>query len=95
MELLRNVLKAIKEHPHLTNDIIDSFSDNQYNAKKALVDMLNDNDIIDNTTDVVIMGSWYGSILVPLLNPIVNSIYLVDLDDEVIRIAKNIFFKDI
>lgn len=94
MELLRNVLKAIKEHPDCTNDIIDSFSDNQYNAKKTLIDMLNDNEIIDKTTDVVIMGSWYGSILVPLLHPIVNSIYLVDLDDDVIRIAKNIFFKD-
>jgi hypothetical protein len=94
MELLRNVLKAIKEHPDRINDIIDSFSDNQYNAKKTLIDMLKNNDIIDKTTDVVIMGSWYGSILVPLLHPIVNSIYLVDLDDDVIRIAKNIFFKD-
>lgn len=35
--LLRNVLKTIKEEPKLSNDIIDSFSDNQFRAKKTLI----------------------------------------------------------
>lgn len=92
MQLLRKVLKAIKEHPTHRDSLIDSFSDNQFASKDALMSILRENDIIHKDLDVVILGCWYGSILVEYLAPLVRSIYMIDMDDEVIRIGKNELF---
>lgn len=93
MLLLRNTLKAIKNNPDLSSDIIDSFSDNQFKSKDDLIKLLFVNDLIDKNTNVVIFGCWYGSILIENLAPIVNHIYAIDMDDSVIRIGKNELFK--
>ena len=34
-QIFRNVLNEIKENPKITNDIIDSFSDNQFLSKNT------------------------------------------------------------
>ncbi len=91
--LLRNVLKTIKEEPKLSNDIIDSFSDNQFRAKKTLIKHLLP--YINLDTSIAILGCWYGSILIPLLDDKVNKIFAVDLDNTVIKIGKNRLFSHI
>ena len=91
--LLRNVLKAIKEKPKFKDDIIDSFSDNQFKAKKTLIKHLLP--YLNSDSNVAILGCWYGSVLIPLLENKVNKIFAVDLDNTVIKIGKNILFSNI
>ena len=64
-QIFRNVLNEIKENPKVTNDIIDSFSDNQFLSKRTLIKFVNDLNILNEKTTVAIRGSWYGSILIP------------------------------
>jgi len=92
LDLFKRVLKELKDI-NRTNDIIDSFSDNQFKSKKKLLDLIETLDILDNNSTITIFGCWYGSILIPTLSPKVQKIIAIDLDDDVIRIAKNKFFK--
>lgn len=95
LELFKNVLKTIKEYPELTPDIIDSFSDNQFKSKSKLFDFFDDLNIYNSNTSVIIFGSWYGSILLPILSTKVKEITCIDLNNDVLRIAKNNLFKNI
>lgn len=90
--LFRRVLREIKNSSR--TDIIDSFSDNQFKSKFQLTKMLFENDIITRKTQCLVFGSWYGSLLIPMLSPYVEKIIMVDLDDEAVRIGKNKFFYD-
>ena len=90
--LLRNVLTVIKEKPELTNDIIDSFSDNQFASKYALINAVDNLKFLDKESIVVIWGSWYGSILIPTLTNKVKEIISIDLDETPLQIAKNRLF---
>lgn len=90
--VFRNVLKSIKEFPERSLDIIDSFSDNQFKAKEHLITQIDC--FLENESDLVILGCWYGSILIPLLTSKVNKIIAIDIDNNVVRIGKNKFFKD-
>ncbi len=92
--LFRNVLNAIKDLPESSLDIIDSFSDNQFNSKKTLLRSIEELGILRSDSDVFIMGCWYGSILIPLLSDKVRKIIAMDLDETVIRIGKNRLFKE-
>lgn len=93
LDLFKNVLRVIKQRPAQAESLIDSFSDNQFSAKVALVESLCKIGAIDTTTRAMIMGSWYGSILTPLLlNHTVDHIVTVDLDDLVNRTARHILF---
>lgn len=91
MQLIRNVLHSIKEHPNCIDSIIDSFSDNQHLSKESLIECLDTNGLIDEDSTVVILGCWYGSILVDRLAPIVKQIVAVDMDEETIKIGKEFF----
>ena len=90
--LFRNVLKEIKENPKYSNDIIDSFSDNQFKSKTALLNCVYDLGFLNKESEVVIFGSWYGSILIPDLTNKVKRITCIDIDDTVLKIAKNRMF---
>lgn len=94
LDLFKNVLKEIKNTDR-SNDIIDSFSNNQFKSKRKLLDLIERFDILDNDSVITIFGCWYGSILVPSLSPKVKKIVLTDLDDMTIRIAKNRFFQNL
>lgn len=89
--ILRNTLKAIKDHPDLSSDIIDSFSDNQFKSKKKILGYVEK--FLQRDFEVAILGCWYGSILIPYLAPCVKKIIAIDLNDTVIRIGKNKLFK--
>ena len=90
--LLDSVFTAIKHEPDHEEDILDSFSDNQVLAKTNLVNGLDNLNLLNKETEVVIFGCWYGSILIPLLHDKVKSITAIDVDDHAISIGQNRFF---
>ena len=92
LDLFKRILKEIKNEPSLASTIIDSFSENQFKSKINLLDNIDRLGILDEESEVVIFGCWYGSILVPALSNKVKKITGIDLDDMAIRIAKNRFF---
>lgn len=94
LTLLENILTAIKHSQELELDILDSFSKNQFAAKGKILEVVDQLQILDQTSEVIIFGCWYGSILIPALSPNVKRITGIDLDDKAIKIAKNSFFKN-
>lgn len=90
--LLDNVLKAIKIEKKMKADILDSFSDNQIAAKTSLIESIKFLKVLNKDSTVIIWGSWYGSILVPLLANQVKKIICLDLDSFPVKIGKKKFF---
>ena len=93
LTLLKNILTTIRDNPELAHDIKDSFSRNQFAAKTQLVSMIDQTGCLDSNCEVVIFGCWYGSVIIPKLSEKVKSIHGIDLDQQVIHIAKNNFWK--
>lgn len=92
MVLLENILKAIKIEKNKKEDMLDSFSNNQIAAKTSLIDSIKNLKVLDKDSTVIIWGSWYGSILVPLLANQVKKIICLDLDKSPVNIGKKKFF---
>jgi hypothetical protein len=92
--LLNDVFTTIKHEVNYEEDILDSFSDNQIEAKTKLVNELDKLNLLNKTTEVVIFGCWYGSVLLPLLHDKVYKITAIDSDNNVITIGKNRLFND-
>jgi len=93
LTLLKSILATMRDNPELANDIKDSFGRNQFAAKTQLVSMIDQTGCLDSNCEVVIFGCWYGSIIIPKLSEKVKSIHGIDLDQQVIHIAKNNFWK--
>jgi hypothetical protein len=93
LDLLYNILTIVKDYPNLADDLFDSFSDNQFASKGALIDAVNRLNILNKESTVVIWGSWYGSILIPSLADNVKIVISIDLDNTPLQIAKNQLFK--
>jgi len=86
--------RAIKKFPHRALDIVQSYDSKQVACKQWLYNKLVDLNIAQPRR-IYIAGSWYGNILVPLLRKIYScEIRLEDIDEEVLKIAKNIYFHD-
>lgn len=94
LDYFHKIIREIKNNESIYLDIIDSFSPNQFKAKTKLFNLLDKLDILDTNLNVVIFGSWYGSILIPYLAPKVKYITTIDMDDTAVRISKNKFFSD-
>ena len=94
LSLLKSILSTMRDNPELAHDIKDSFGRNQFAAKSLLIDLIDQTGCLDNEPEVVIFGCWYGSVIIPKLAKRVKSIYGIDLDKQVIHIAKNKFWKD-
>ena len=80
----------MREGRHNT-DLLDSFSPNQFKSKEMLIKMVNDLSMVDSNSEIVILGGWYGSILIPAFKH-VKRITLIDLNDQVIGLAKRRLF---
>jgi hypothetical protein len=89
MELLQNIMKEIRNN----DGLLDSFSPNQFKSKLNLINHVNSLGILDEESEVVIFGSWFGSILVPALYDDVKKITMIDEDPKVIHTAKYDLFK--
>lgn len=88
--------RAIKKYPHRAIDIVQSFDKKQVQCKRWLCDEIQKTPI-KNVDRIYVAGSWYGNILAPLLLELYpdTEIQLHDMDDEVVSVSRNIFFKDV
>ena len=90
LKLLQNIMEEVREN----KDLLDSFSPNQFKSKLTLINHIKDLNILNKDSEIVIFGSWYGSILIPAFYNDVKKITAIDLDPKVISKAKYKIFKD-
>ena len=84
----KNRLKQIRQR-----DVLDSFSPNQFKSKILLIEHIKNANILNKDSEIVIFGSWYGSILIPAFYNEVKKITCIDMDGDVINRAKYELFK--
>ena len=78
----------LKKYPEKAKDIVQSFDSKQVICKKWLVDQLIDLNLFQFER-ISIIGSWYGQVIVPMLDPFqCDDIRLYDIDEETIKISK-------
>lgn len=94
-DFLYKVLTATKDFDHLEDDILDSFSNNQIKAKSRVLEFVDRYNFINEDSEVIIFGSWYGSVLIPGLAHKAKRISCIDLDEQALKIAKNRLFSNI
>ena len=87
LQLFKNIMAEARHN----DDLLDSYSPNQFKSKEVLINHINNLNILDDKSEIIILGSWYGSILIPAFKQ-VKKITAVDLDENVINIAKNRLF---
>jgi len=85
-DLDKNRLRQLRH-----KDILDSFSPNQFLSKMNLINHVKSLNILDKESEIVIFGSWYGSILVPAFYDDVKLITAIDSDRKVILKSKEMF----
>jgi len=95
IDLLTRVYKTVEQISASEEDILDSFSNNQMKSKSRVLELVHENNFINRDSEVIIFGSWYGSILIPGLCDKVKRISCIDSDERVLKIAKNRLFPDI
>jgi len=87
LQLFKNIMAEARNN----SDLLDSFSPNQFASKEKLITSINNLNILDADSEVVILGGWYGSILIPAFKQ-VKRITLIDIDADAVSIAKNRLF---
>jgi len=87
LQLFKNIMAEARHN----DDLLDSFSPNQFKSKQRLIKHIRDQLILKINSEIVIFGGWYGSILIPAFKE-VKRITLIDKDKDVISIAKNRLF---
>ena len=90
LDLFKNIMNEARNNP----DLLDSFSPNQFKSKENLINHIKKLNILNSESEIVIFGCWYGSILIPAFYDEVKKITAIDIDDNVIGIAKNRIFKN-
>lgn len=91
MDIDSQLFKNIMAEARNNQDLLDSFSPNQFKAKEKLIDSVNSLGIINSDSEIIILGGWYGSILIPAFKQ-AKRITLIDMDEKIINIAKNRLF---
>jgi len=90
LQLFKNIMAEARHD----NSLLDSFSPNQFKSKLKLVEHIDKLNILTKNSEIVIFGSWYGSILIPAFYDKVKKITCIDQDAKVISRAKYNLFKD-
>ena len=88
LQLFKNIMAEARNN----SDLLDSYSPNQFKTKEKLISYVRDLNILDNNSQIAILGGWYGSIFIPSFKE-VKRITLIDLNTDVLSIAKNRLFK--
>ena len=91
MDIDQQLFKNIMAEARHNSNLLDSFSPNQFKSKERLINHIRDLNIVNEKSEIVIFGGWYGSILIPAFKE-VKQITLIDKDKDVISIAKNRLF---
>ena len=92
--ILNNLISSSMREVREDKDLLDSFSPNQFKSKLKLVEHIDKLNILTKDSEIVIFGSWYGSILIPAFYNRVKKITCIDQDAKVITRAKYNLFKD-
>ena len=92
--ILNNLISSSMREIREDKDLLDSFSPNQFKSKLKLVEHIDKLNILTKESEIVIFGSWYGSILIPAFYNKVKKITCIDKDPKVISRAKYELFKD-
>lgn len=87
LQLFKNIIAEARHN----SDLLDSYSPNQFKSKERLIEHIKSIFKVNNNSEIVILGGWYGSILIPAFKN-AKRITLIDLDKQVISIAKNRLF---
>ena len=87
LQLFKNIMAEARHN----SDLLDSYSPNQFKSKEVLVNHIRGLNILNSNSEITIFASWYGSILIPAFKE-VKQITLIDIDKDVISIAKNRLF---
>lgn len=96
LNFFKQLIRELNRNEHdRIDDIFDSFSKNQFKSKTALIKHIENLQILNNNSEITILGSWYGSILVSCLHYKVKKITCLDMDDITIRVAKNRLFPNL
>ena len=74
--ILDNLITSSMREVRDDRDLLDSFSPNQFKSKLKLVEHINKLNILNKDSEIVIFGSWYGSILIPAFYDKVKKDYL-------------------
>jgi len=85
---------VIRQNSERFDDILNSFSDTQLKSKQWIVSELKHYNNI-STPKILILGGWYGSFLVPMLNEHLKpeQIILSDIDPQTVKIAAQLHLK--
>ena len=86
----RQMQDILHNYPHRVEDFAKSYSRNQFIAKTWMIEVLKVYADIDRATKWWVMGSWYGTLTVPLITSYFypkNQIHLVDFDEEALAIT--------
>ena len=92
--IIENLIASSMKEVGDNKDLLDSYSPNQFKSKLNLINHIKSLNILNKDSEIVIFGSWYGSILVAAFYIVVNLITAIDSDSKVILRAKNDLFKD-
>jgi|TARA_B100001093_G_C26653528_1_gene938557 hypothetical protein len=87
-DLTRNRIRQLRQ-----KDLLDSFSPNQFTSKINLINHIDSLNILTKESEIVIFGSWYGSILIPAFYNKVKKITCIDQNKHVTNFAKYTLFK--
>ena len=82
LQLFKNI---IAEGRH-NGDLLDSYSPNQFKTKERLIGHVRDLNVVNDQSEITILGGWYGSILIPAFKE-AKRISLIDMDKNAISIA--------
>lgn len=90
IDYMRKIIRMSERYPERRLDLWDSISENQFISKTELLQTVLESDILHKDLSVMIIGSWYGSILIPVLAPLVKEIQCFDIDETTTHIASNL-----
>ena len=93
--ILNNLISSSMREVREDKDLLDSYSPNQFLSKLNLINHIRSLNILNKDSEIVIFGSWYGSILIPAFYDEVKKITCIDQDPKVISRAKHNLFKDL
>ena len=88
LQLFKNI---IAEGRH-NGDLLDSYSPNQFKTKERLIGHVRDLNVVNEQSEITILGGWYGSILIPAFKE-AKRISLIDIDKNATSIGKQRLFK--
>lgn len=93
--IITNLISSSMREVREDKELLDSYSPNQFLSKLNLINHIRSLNILNKDSEIVIFGSWYGSILIPAFYDEVKKITCIDQDPKVISRAKYNLFKDL